>query len=157
MLKVTSTNVRLPEEDRLFRIQSQRQIIEGDVADVFAERLRVLDGGHGMVVGDEIEAFALILQVNVLLDGTEIIAQVQFAGWLRAAEKSLGRGWWFRHDLDPLSPVPCILVTLSRKATRLVHCVGLEFGEPWGNKERRIIPQVIIPLTLHRSFNLRTR
>ena len=46
----------------------------------------VLDGGQGVVVGDEVEALALVLQGDVLLDGAEVIAQVQLAGRLDAAE-----------------------------------------------------------------------
>ena len=45
-----------------------------------------MDGGQRVVVGDEVEALALVLQGDVLPDGAEVVAQVQFAGRLHAAE-----------------------------------------------------------------------
>ena len=39
-----------------------------------------------MIIGDEIEAFALVLQSDVLADCPEVIAQMQLAGRLNAAE-----------------------------------------------------------------------
>ena len=47
-----------------------------------------MDRGQGVVVGDEVEALALVLQGDVLLDGAEVVAQVQLAGRLHAAEES---------------------------------------------------------------------
>ena len=43
----------------------------------------------GVVVGDEVEALALVLQLDVLLDGAEVVAQVQLARGLHAAEDAL--------------------------------------------------------------------
>ena len=53
-----------------------------------------------MVIGDEVEAFVIVLQFDVLLDRAEVIAEVQLAGGLDAAEHSLFRR--FRHDHSPL-------------------------------------------------------
>ena len=52
----------------------------------------VLDGRQGVVVGDEVEALALVLQGDVLLDGPEVVAQVQLAGRLHAAEDAARAG-----------------------------------------------------------------
>ena len=57
----------------------------------------VLGGRQGVVVGDEVEALTLVLQGDVLLDGAEVVAQMQLAGRLHAAEdaeRSLGPGPW---------------------------------------------------------------
>ena len=44
---------------------------------------------QGVVVGDEVEALAAILQLDVLLDRAEVVAEVQLAGRLHAAEDAV--------------------------------------------------------------------
>ena len=103
-------HVRLAVEGGLVRVEAEGEVVEGHVADVVAEnfcsgaslalqllrRLRVgpdcfAERGQGVVVGDEVEALPLVLQGDVLLDGPEVVAQVQLAGRLDAGEDSLGR------------------------------------------------------------------
>src|SRR5207245_111982 len=97
--------------DGLSWVESEGQVIQGDVASVFAQRVgevagaelvvgpverlrpsasRLLNRGQGVVVGDEVITFGLILQVDVLLDGAEVVAEMQFARRLHAAEDALG-------------------------------------------------------------------
>ena len=90
-------HVGLAEEGGLVGVEAQGQVIQGDIADLaraaarpaFRVGLEVADGGQGVVVGDEIEALALVLQLDVLLDGAEVVAQVQLARGLHAAEDAL--------------------------------------------------------------------
>ena len=79
-------HVRLAEKVALAGSSPRRQVIQGDIHGSFAERGGVLGGRQGMVIGNEIKALALVLQGDVLLDCAEIIAQVQFARRLDAAE-----------------------------------------------------------------------
>src|SRR5205814_1541062 len=59
------------------------------VARVFAQLGGVLDRRQGVVVGDEIKTVPLVLQSDVLLDRTEVIADVQLARGLHAAQDAL--------------------------------------------------------------------
>ena len=52
----------------------------------------VLERRQGVVVGDEVEALALVLQGDVLADRAEVVAQVQLAGRLHAAEDAFWHG-----------------------------------------------------------------
>ena len=57
----------------------------GEFADFRQIRLAVEDGalgvddGHGVVVGDEVDRLALFLELDVLADGAEIVADVALA------------------------------------------------------------------------------
>ncbi len=78
-------NIRLPEENRPCRVQAQRQITQRDLLSQTADLLGVAQTGQGMVICNEIEAFvAFLLKPDVLTHGAEVIAKVQFAGWLDA-------------------------------------------------------------------------
>ena len=64
----------------------------GHVVDVLAEHHAVVRRGERVVVGDEVVAVVVgvLLQLDVLLDGPEIVAQVQFTGGLDAGENAHG-------------------------------------------------------------------
>ena len=88
--------------------------------------LGLLQRRQGVVVGDEVEAVALVLQVDVLLDRAEVVAEVQLAGRLHAAEDARARietahrrhsrtreaptrrrhGWAFLHRTDTVTVRP---------------------------------------------------
>ena len=70
-------HIGLQEQHRPLRIQAQRQEIHRLVQAVRPHGLGVANRGEGMVVGDEVEALMLLLELNVLLDGAEVVAYVQ--------------------------------------------------------------------------------
>jgi hypothetical protein len=43
-----------------------------------------MDRSEGMIVGDEVEALMLVLELYVLLDGSEVVADVRRTGGLNA-------------------------------------------------------------------------
>jgi hypothetical protein len=45
-----------------------------------------------VIVGDEVEAFALLLQGDVVADGTEVVAQMEFARGLHPGQNPLVGG-----------------------------------------------------------------
>ena len=71
----------MPKESHLRRIQSECQIVQCCIARAFPQHLWVLNGGKRVIVGKKVKtlvlALALILQGYVLLDGAEVIADVQ--------------------------------------------------------------------------------
>ncbi len=85
-------NIGLAEEDGAVGVESEGQVIQGDVQRVLPQCFRVVDGRQGVIVGDEIEALRLVLQGDVLANGAEVVAEVQLARRLDAAEDALGRG-----------------------------------------------------------------
>ena len=54
-------DVGLTKEGGSFRVEAEGEIIEGDVARVVGQDLRIVDGGEGVVVGDEVEALGFVL------------------------------------------------------------------------------------------------
>src|SRR5262249_11571134 len=101
-------HVRLAVEGRFLWIEAEGQGIDGDIADVFTQDVgrgprlslrflgllhvlahRLPEGGQRVVICDEIEALALVLKSNVLLDGPEVVADVQLPGRLNAGQDSL--------------------------------------------------------------------
>src|SRR5262249_1376352 len=84
--------VGLAEEGGLVRVEPQGQVVEGRIVRVLAKDFWVLNGGQGVVVGDEVEALRLVLQSDVLLDGAEVVADVQLARRLDAAQDALAHG-----------------------------------------------------------------
>src|SRR5262249_44396051 len=106
----------------------------------FRVGLEVGDGGQGVVVGDEEVALALVLQVDVLADGAEVVAQVQLARRLHAAEDSFGHGRSSRAYLLYSSTVVPAKVFAAREATRCrPHRSGSRrpSSRPWGGRWRR--------------------
>ncbi len=77
-------HVGLPEQERFRRVESAGQEIQRDVQGVLAALGGVEEGGHGMVVGDEIESLALVLQFDGGFHHAKIIAQVKSARGLDA-------------------------------------------------------------------------
>ena len=110
-------DVGLAVERGLRGVEAEGEVVEGDVADVLGEDLPgrargdglVLGGevairvprrpqrGQGVVIGDEVEAVALLLQLDVLLDRAEVVADVQLPGRLDAAQDAGST----RHDWLP--------------------------------------------------------
>jgi hypothetical protein len=43
-----------------------------------------------MIIGDEVEGWSLVLERDVLADGPEVVAEVELAGRLHAAEDAAG-------------------------------------------------------------------
>src|SRR5258707_106586 len=80
----------------LVGIEAEREVVQGHVAGVVAKAHRVMNGRERVVVGDEVEALALVLQGDVLADGAEVVAQVEFARGLGAAQDALRHGNTFR-------------------------------------------------------------
>jgi hypothetical protein len=70
-------NVRLPEQRRDARIEPEREVVEGHVAGVLAHHVGAADGGERVVVRDEEERLALVLQVEELLQRAEVVADVK--------------------------------------------------------------------------------
>ena len=66
----------MPEERCALRIESACQEIECDTVAVYAQRFRVAQSGECMIIGDEIERFALGLKGNSRLHHAKIIADV---------------------------------------------------------------------------------
>ena len=84
---MTSGTSRLAEEDGLGRVEAEREVVEGHVADVArAASVGVLDGGQGVVVGDEVEALALRPAGRCAADRAEVVAEVQVPRGLDAGE-----------------------------------------------------------------------
>ena len=84
----------MAEEGGLVRIEAESEVVQRDVVDVGGELfaaepgigLKVADGGQGMIIGDEVVRFGFVLKLDVLLDGAEVVAQVQLSRGLHAAE-----------------------------------------------------------------------
>ncbi len=70
----------------LFGIEAQGQQVDRDVERPLPQLLRIADRRQRVQVGDEIKRLFVILQSDVLADRAEIIAPVDRAGRLDAAE-----------------------------------------------------------------------
>ena len=73
------------------RVDAQRQQLCHARKGALAQVLRVVAGhGDGVLVGDEIKSLVIFLQLNELLDGTQVVAQVVgIAGRLQAGDDAL--------------------------------------------------------------------
>ena len=86
-------DVALAEEDDLFRVEPGGEEVQRHALGRVAQGLRVGDGGEGVVVGDEVVAVVgLLLKLDALLHGAEIVAEVKAAGRLDAGEYAHGKG-----------------------------------------------------------------
>ena len=104
----------------LVRIEAQGQVIEGRRRDVRSRSAcGILDRRQGVVVGDEVEALALVLQRDVLLDGAEVVAEVQLARRLHAAEDAFSLGIGGGHDSLPV--VVCLSCECCGTVSRPCH------------------------------------
>ena len=77
-------HVGLAEQQRLARVQAAGQEIQRHVQCSAASFGGVHQGGHGMVISDEVKRLALLLQFDGGLHHAEIIPQVQRARGLNA-------------------------------------------------------------------------
>ena len=76
--------VGLKEESRPLRVQAEREKISQYGRAQRPQLPTVTDRRHGVVVGDEEVTFVLVLHLQVLSYGTEVVAQVQLSGRLNA-------------------------------------------------------------------------
>ena len=61
-------------------IEASGEEVEGDVADVLAQGRRVgVVGGEGVKVGDEEVAVVLVLELDPVVEGAHVVAEVQTA------------------------------------------------------------------------------
>ncbi len=75
-------HVRLAEEGRPLRIEAQGEIRQCHLAGVVLQYLRVVDRREGVQIGNEVKRLLVILQVDVLTDGTEVVAPMRHTCWL---------------------------------------------------------------------------
>lgn len=78
-------NVRLPIENRFFRIQAAGEINAGDFLQLLAQNCRVFFGVDGMIIGDEhimpaAGGQSFPAELNRRFDGAEIIAEMRRSG-----------------------------------------------------------------------------
>ncbi len=83
-------HVGLHEQRGLVRIEAEGQQIDRHVERVLPQLLRIAHGGQRVQVGDEVKRLLVILQGDVLADGAEVVAPVDRAGRLDAAENAHG-------------------------------------------------------------------
>ena len=79
-------HVGLHEQRRLVRIEPEGQQVERRVERVLPQLGRIAHRGQRVQVGDEVVRLLVVLQVDVLADGAEVVAPVESAGGLNAAE-----------------------------------------------------------------------
>jgi len=70
-------HVRLPPEDGFLGVEAQGHVVHGHVEAALSEGVGRGVAGQGVVVSNEIEAFMLGLQLQVLVHRPEIVADVQ--------------------------------------------------------------------------------
>ena len=81
-------HVALPEDEGFGRVQTQSQVIRGDHEGIAFQFFAVLHRCKRMVIGDEVVAIPLVLKADMVLDGPEIVAQVQSPAGLDARKIS---------------------------------------------------------------------
>ena len=98
----------LQEEHRTLGIEAAGEEIDRELTRVSAKIRRALDRGHRVVVRDEVECLALILQPHGRLHRAEVIADVKFPAGLQPGQNAHGgedgqdrRGW--SRDVDAQS------------------------------------------------------
>ncbi len=77
-------DVALAEEGGFGGVEAAGEEVEGEVEDVGAEGFGVLETGERVVVGDEVEGVAFVLEGDGGLHHAEVVAEVQTAGGLDA-------------------------------------------------------------------------
>ena len=77
-------HVGLPEEHRPLRVEAAGEEIQRHVERVLAALGGVDQRGHRVIIGDEIERLALLLQLDGGLHHPEVIAEMQRARRLNA-------------------------------------------------------------------------
>src|SRR5690606_3473897 len=76
----------LPVEDGALGIEADRQVVERELVGEAAPLLGIADRGHRVVVGDEVDRLAAVLERHVLAHGAEVVAEVRLARGLDAGE-----------------------------------------------------------------------
>ncbi len=71
--------VRLQEDGRHLGVQAQGEEGRGHLQGALTQFLRLVYTGQGVIVGDEVVAVVLVLQVQVLPERAEVIAYMQGA------------------------------------------------------------------------------
>ncbi|MCK7524064.1 MAG: hypothetical protein MZV64_43770 [Ignavibacteriales bacterium] len=78
------------DEDRAFgRVEPGGHVVEGGVPDPTLQELGVVGDGDGVEVDDGEEAVVVVRQADPVLDGTEVVADVDGAARLDAAQDAL--------------------------------------------------------------------
>ena len=77
-------DIALAEERGFGWVEAAGEEVEGEVEDVGAEGFGVLETGERVVVGDEVEGVAFVLEGDGGLHHAEVVAEVQTAGGLDA-------------------------------------------------------------------------
>ena len=85
-------HVRLDDDDRALRVDAARQVHVGHVHGVAAQLGALLTDGDGVQVDDAVDAVVRLLHGDVVADRAEVVAQVQGAGRLGAAEDTRAAG-----------------------------------------------------------------
>ena len=79
-------DVRLDEDGRLLRIESGGEPVEDHLEDVCLDARGVsVVGGEGVPVGDKEKTVVVVLEPGPVLQGTDVVADVQLAGRSHAA------------------------------------------------------------------------
>ena len=96
-------HVRLHKQRGPGRVEAEGDEIECRIVDVFPQQLRIADRGQRVQVGNEVVGVAGMLEVDVLPDGTKVVAPVEAARRLDAGEhpqpvRLLGGGLGGGHD-----------------------------------------------------------
>ena len=88
-------HMRLNEDDTLLRVNAGRHPVKHHFVNVFPDRLCVFQSGEGMNIYHAIDAVILILEGNVILHRSQIVADMLSACGARAGENA------FSHLLVP--------------------------------------------------------
>ncbi len=78
----------LQEDDGFLRVEAGGEEVDGDLQGIFGDGGGVgVVGGEGVPIGDEEEAFVsgIVLEADPVLEGAEIVADVETAGGTHAA------------------------------------------------------------------------
>ena len=71
----------LQEQHALIRVESDGQEISNQADRIIFQVLRIgVAGGQGMPVGDEEIAIILVLQAHPVIEGSEIVAEMDISG-----------------------------------------------------------------------------
>src|SRR4029077_12116593 len=82
-------------EDASSGIDADGDQVGGEVEDLVLDLVAVGLGREGVVVGDEVKAVVLVLEVHPVLGRAQVVAQVEAPGGTNAAENSqpIRHGW----------------------------------------------------------------
>src|SRR6185369_15225197 len=92
-------DMRLNEDCRHLRIDSNSQIDPREVSGFLCEQRRVLRQSDRVQVHDTKEAFVLVLERDPVSQRAQIVSEMDVACWLRATKNS------FRHVFKTMSAI----------------------------------------------------